>query len=145
MEDVLKIGDLIDVKVMEIDNKGRVNVSAKALLPRPHREPGQETDQRHGNRDGRRDSHSRSDRRDRPGATAARRKTGGTASLNQRLRLQESAGAAPVTAAPGRSRNRAAQPVIAAEGSEYAQGPVTVIRTGPFRRKAEGMRFSQNT
>jgi len=42
VEDVLKIGDLIDVKVMEIDNKGRVNVSAKALLPRPHREPGQE-------------------------------------------------------------------------------------------------------
>lgn len=38
VEDVLKIGDKIDVKVMEIDNKGRVNVSAKALLPRPHRE-----------------------------------------------------------------------------------------------------------
>ncbi|WP_289756161.1 polyribonucleotide nucleotidyltransferase [Faecalibaculum rodentium] len=61
VEDVLKIGDLIDVKVMEIDNKGRVNVSAKALLPRPHREPGQE----HGSRDGRRDGRNRSDRRDR--------------------------------------------------------------------------------
>lgn len=35
MEDVLKIGDIIDVKVMEIDNKGRINVSAKALLPKP--------------------------------------------------------------------------------------------------------------
>ncbi|WP_289770594.1 polyribonucleotide nucleotidyltransferase, partial [Faecalibaculum rodentium] len=46
VEDVLKIGDLIDVKVMEIDNKGRVNVSAKALLPRPHREPGQEHEER---------------------------------------------------------------------------------------------------
>jgi polyribonucleotide nucleotidyltransferase len=35
VEDVLKIGDIIDVKVVEIDNKGRVNVSAKALLPKP--------------------------------------------------------------------------------------------------------------
>ena len=35
VEDVLKIGDIIDVKVMEIDNKGRINVSAKALLPKP--------------------------------------------------------------------------------------------------------------
>jgi polyribonucleotide nucleotidyltransferase len=35
VEDVLQIGDIIDVKVMEIDDKGRVNVSAKALLPVP--------------------------------------------------------------------------------------------------------------
>lgn len=35
VSDVLKIGDTIDVKVTEIDNKGRVNVSAKALLPKP--------------------------------------------------------------------------------------------------------------
>jgi len=33
-EDVLKMGDIIKVKVMEIDEKGRVNVSAKALLPK---------------------------------------------------------------------------------------------------------------
>ena len=67
VEDVLKIGDLIDVKVMEIDNKGRVNVSAKALLPRPHREPGQEHEERErrGSRDGRWDGRNRSDRRDR--------------------------------------------------------------------------------
>ena len=67
VEDVLKIGDLIDVKVMEIDNKGRVNVSAKALLPRPRREPGQEHEEREhrGSRDGRRDGRNRSDRRDR--------------------------------------------------------------------------------
>lgn len=40
-EDVLKIGDHIKVKVMEIDDKGRVNVSAKELLPKPehHKEP----------------------------------------------------------------------------------------------------------
>lgn len=35
VEDVLKIGDTIKVKVMEIDDRGRVNVSAKAFLPRP--------------------------------------------------------------------------------------------------------------
>lgn len=29
VEDVLKLGDVIDVKVTEIDNKGRINVSAK--------------------------------------------------------------------------------------------------------------------
>ena len=39
VEDVLKLGDIIDVKVMEIDNKGRINVSAKALLPKPKFEP----------------------------------------------------------------------------------------------------------
>lgn len=38
VEDVLKIGDIIDVKVIEIDNKGRINVSAKALLPRPKKQ-----------------------------------------------------------------------------------------------------------
>lgn len=38
VEDVLKLGDIIDVKVTEIDNKGRINVSAKALLPRPKTE-----------------------------------------------------------------------------------------------------------
>lgn len=38
VEDVLKIGDTIDVKVTEIDNKGRINVSAKALLPKPKEE-----------------------------------------------------------------------------------------------------------
>ena len=39
VEDVLKLGDIIDVKVVEIDNKGRINVSAKALLPKPKFEP----------------------------------------------------------------------------------------------------------
>lgn len=42
VEDVLKIGDMIDVKVTEIDNKGRINVSAKALLPKPKEEPKKE-------------------------------------------------------------------------------------------------------
>ena len=34
---VLKIGDIVRVKVIEIDEKGRVNVSRKALLPRPEK------------------------------------------------------------------------------------------------------------
>ena len=38
VEDVLSVGDIIDVKVMEIDNKGRINVSAKAFLPKLKKE-----------------------------------------------------------------------------------------------------------
>ncbi len=37
IEDVLKVGDEVEVKVTEIDDKGRVNVSRKVLLPRPER------------------------------------------------------------------------------------------------------------
>jgi polyribonucleotide nucleotidyltransferase len=33
--DVLKLGDVVKVIVTEIDEKGRVNVSRKALLPKP--------------------------------------------------------------------------------------------------------------
>lgn len=38
VEDVLKVGDVVKVKVTEIDDRGRVNVSAKALLPKPKKE-----------------------------------------------------------------------------------------------------------
>ncbi len=41
-ESVLKIGDKIRVKVVEIDEKGRVNVSAKDLLPKPGKAPKKE-------------------------------------------------------------------------------------------------------
>jgi polyribonucleotide nucleotidyltransferase len=34
-EDVVKLGDRIEVKVLDIDDKGRINLSRKALLPRP--------------------------------------------------------------------------------------------------------------
>lgn len=37
IEDVLKLGDIVKVKVTEIDDRGRVNVSAKALLPKPEK------------------------------------------------------------------------------------------------------------
>ncbi len=35
VEDVVKLGDTIQVKVTEIDDHGKINVSAKALLPKP--------------------------------------------------------------------------------------------------------------
>lgn len=38
VEDVCKVGDLIDVKVLEVDRQGRINLSRKALLERPKRE-----------------------------------------------------------------------------------------------------------
>ena len=38
VEDVLKLGATIKVKVMEIDDRGRVNVSAKALIEKPKKE-----------------------------------------------------------------------------------------------------------
>ncbi|HSQ33541.1 MAG TPA: polyribonucleotide nucleotidyltransferase, partial [Peptostreptococcaceae bacterium] len=37
VEDVLKIGDELEVKVTEIDAQGRVNLSRKALLPKPEK------------------------------------------------------------------------------------------------------------
>ena len=34
VEDVLKVGDKIQVKVIEIDNQGRINLSHKELIPK---------------------------------------------------------------------------------------------------------------
>ncbi len=42
-EDVVKLGDQIEVKVMDIDEKGRINLSRKALLPRPEGGGGRES------------------------------------------------------------------------------------------------------
>ena len=39
VEEVCKIGDTMNVKVIEIDRQGRINLSRKALLPRPERKP----------------------------------------------------------------------------------------------------------
>ena len=38
VEDVLKLGDMVKVKVTDIDDKGRINVSRKDLLERPKRD-----------------------------------------------------------------------------------------------------------
>ncbi len=37
VEDVLKLGDIVKVKVTEVDDRGRVNVSRKDLLPKPEK------------------------------------------------------------------------------------------------------------
>jgi polyribonucleotide nucleotidyltransferase len=39
VEDVLKVGDEVTVKVIEIDDLGRVNLSRKACIPRPEGKP----------------------------------------------------------------------------------------------------------
>ncbi|MDF9823878.1 polyribonucleotide nucleotidyltransferase [Breznakia sp. PF5-3] len=46
VEDVLKIGDTVKVKVMEIDDRGRVNVSAKALLEKPKKDAEKKDDKK---------------------------------------------------------------------------------------------------
>ncbi|MBR2801848.1 MAG: polyribonucleotide nucleotidyltransferase [Erysipelotrichaceae bacterium] len=45
-EDVLKLGDIIKVKVTEIDEKGRVNVSAKELLPKPEKSESEKSEKK---------------------------------------------------------------------------------------------------
>jgi polyribonucleotide nucleotidyltransferase len=35
VEDVVKIGDELEVKVVEIDHMGRINLSHKVMIPRP--------------------------------------------------------------------------------------------------------------
>ena len=38
VEDIVNIGDSIEVKVVEIDKQGRINLSRKALLDKPKKE-----------------------------------------------------------------------------------------------------------
>jgi polyribonucleotide nucleotidyltransferase len=40
VEDVVHVGDEIIVKVTEIDNQGRINLSCKAALPKPEKNEG---------------------------------------------------------------------------------------------------------
>ncbi|NLA78800.1 MAG: polyribonucleotide nucleotidyltransferase [Erysipelothrix sp.] len=47
VEDVLAIGDIVKVKVIDIDDKGRVNVSRKDLLERPKRKPRERQKRKH--------------------------------------------------------------------------------------------------
>jgi polyribonucleotide nucleotidyltransferase len=39
VEDVVKLGDELEVKVIEIDHMGRINLSHKVLIPRPEGTP----------------------------------------------------------------------------------------------------------
>ena len=51
VEDLVAIGDEVDVKVIKVDEKGRVDASMKALLPRPpkpeHDEKGEKSERPH--------------------------------------------------------------------------------------------------
>ncbi|HGS4044923.1 TPA: polyribonucleotide nucleotidyltransferase [Streptococcus pneumoniae] len=51
VEDLVEIGDEVDVKVIKIDEKGRIDASMKALLPRPpkpeHDEKGEKSERPH--------------------------------------------------------------------------------------------------
>ena len=38
VEDLFKVGDMVEVKVIEIDNQGKVKLSRKALLEKPKKE-----------------------------------------------------------------------------------------------------------
>ncbi|HET7265529.1 MAG TPA: polyribonucleotide nucleotidyltransferase [bacterium] len=66
VEDAVKVGDEIEVKVKEIDNLGRVNLSRRALLPRPEGQSGEggENEEMHAERSGtdRRGGYDRGDR-----------------------------------------------------------------------------------
>ncbi|MEO0250101.1 MAG: S1 RNA-binding domain-containing protein [candidate division WOR-3 bacterium] len=67
VEDVLKLGDIVEVKVTEIDPMGKIKVSRKALLPKPEgfkeRPAGQRPER--GDRRDRRPDRGRGDRGDR--------------------------------------------------------------------------------
>ncbi|MGE5392638.1 MAG: polyribonucleotide nucleotidyltransferase [Candidatus Saccharibacteria bacterium] len=60
VEDVVKIGDILPVKIVEIDHMGRVNLSHKILLPKPARS--QDTGAPAGNDRGSRPYHGGNDR-----------------------------------------------------------------------------------
>ena len=57
VEDVLKIGDVVNVKVINIDEKGRVDLSIKDTLPeRPEKaEKSEKSDRKHEGKERRRE------------------------------------------------------------------------------------------
>ena len=59
VEDVVKVGDIVDVKLMEIDNMGRYNLSMKHLLEKPegYEERPPRRDNKSGGRNNSRDRH----------------------------------------------------------------------------------------
>jgi polyribonucleotide nucleotidyltransferase len=64
-EDVVKLGDMIEVKVTDIDEKGRINLSRKALLPKPEGYIERESRDRGGSDRGDRGGRDRGGRSDR--------------------------------------------------------------------------------
>jgi polyribonucleotide nucleotidyltransferase len=47
VSDVVKEGDMIEVKVLDINDRGQIKLSRKALLPPPQRDQREETSARH--------------------------------------------------------------------------------------------------
>lgn len=69
IDDFLKVGDKLEVKLTEIDSQGRLNISRKALLPKPEgyvEKPERPRNDRGNNRNNNRDRNSR-DRNSGPG------------------------------------------------------------------------------
>ena len=64
-EDVVKLGDMIEVKVTDIDEKGRINLSRKALLQKPEGYVERESSDRGGSDRGDRGGRDRGGRSDR--------------------------------------------------------------------------------
>lgn len=62
VEDVVKVGDEIEVKVVEVDEEGKIRVSLKALLPRPEGSSGSSRGRESSDRRGRNDRRGGSDR-----------------------------------------------------------------------------------
>ncbi len=61
VEDLVQIGDFVDVKIIKIDEKGRVDASMKALLPRPPKPERSEEKGDKGHRHGDRPRHHHKD------------------------------------------------------------------------------------
>ena len=47
VEDVVKVGDMVTVKIIKIDEKGRVDASIKTLLPKPEKNEDGENGEEH--------------------------------------------------------------------------------------------------
>ncbi len=62
VEDVLQVGDEMVVKVEEIDKQGRINLTRKALLPRPERKGNDDRGGQRPQRSGQRRDHNRGPR-----------------------------------------------------------------------------------
>jgi len=72
VEDVVSIGDEIQVKVVEIDERGRINLSRKDCLPKPEQSEEPERDQQDGSR-----AHSGRSGQGRPGGGGNKPQGGG--------------------------------------------------------------------
>jgi len=71
VEDVVNVGDLVQVKVIEIDDQGRVNLSRKATLP-----GAEETDEQDKEAQPRRSTHNRDNATDEHGRSSHHRESG---------------------------------------------------------------------